>query len=255
MYRSRIIPCLLLKDFGLYKTVQFKKPRYLGDPMNTLSLFNGKEVDEIVVLDISATISGKEPNFEYIRRITGECFMPMCYGGGVTNLKQVEALFKLGVEKVSFNTSLHEKPELISEAAKNFGSQSIIASIDVKKGLFGSYHVNTHSGTKNIKTDPVEYAKRAVDLGAGEIMLTSIDHEGMMNGYDYELIKKVSSAVNIPVVSNGGAGNLGDCVKAINAGASAAAAASIFVYYGPLNAVLISYPTQAEMKKAFKVTI
>lgn len=251
MYRSRIIPCLLLKDQGLYKTIKFKNPRYLGDPINTLKLFNDKEADEIVVLDIAASINGKGPNFDYIKRLTRECFMPMCYGGGVTSLEQVEALYKLGVEKVSFNTSLFTNPKLIAAAAKSFGSQSVVASIDVKKGLLGSYSVYVRSGTKDTKFNPAVYAKRAEELGAGEIFINSIDKDGMMNGYDYELIEKVSSAVNIPVVAIGGAGHLSDCVKAVKIGASAASAGSLFVYYGALKAVLISYPTQDELAISF----
>ena len=250
MFRSRVIPCLLLKNTGLYKTTRFKEPRYLGDPINTLKLFNGKEADEIVILEISSSTNGSEPNFNYLKRLAGECFMPICYGGGITTINQVEKIFKIGIEKVFFNTSLYLKPELLKEAAKNFGSQSIIASIDVKKKLFGSYSVYINSGTKDIKCDPIEYAKRAEDLGVGEILLTSIDHDGMMHGYDYELIDKVSSAVSIPVVASGGAGRLSDCVKAVNAGASAAAGGSLFVYYGQRKAVLINYPTQDELSEA-----
>jgi cyclase len=254
MYRSRVIPCLLLKDCGLYKTTRFKNPRYLGDPINTLKLFNDKEADELVILDISASINRKEPNLDYIKRLTRECFMPICYGGGITTLKQIESLYKLGVEKVALNTSLYTNPSLISEAAKNFGSQSIVASIDVKRNFFGSYSVSVMSSSKDTKFDPIQYAKRVEELGAGEIMLTSIDRDGMMNGYDYELIEKVSSEVSIPVIASGGAGNLSDCVKAVNAGASAAAAGSLFVYYGPLKAVLINYPTQEDLDEAFKCT-
>ena len=251
MYRSRVIPCLLLKEGGLYKTVRFKNPRYLGDPINTLMLFNEKEADEIVILDISASVNKAEPNLDYIKRITRECFMPICYGGGITSLKQIETLFRLGVEKVAINTSLYNNPNLISEAVKCFGSQSIVASIDVKKGVFGSYSVFVVAGSKDTKYNPIEYAKRAEELGVGEILLTSIDHDGMMNGYDYDLIQKVSSVVDIPVIASGGAGCLIDCLKAINAGASAAAAGSLFVYYGPLRAVLINYPTQSELAAAF----
>lgn len=251
MYRSRVIPCLLLKDGGLYKTIRFKNPRYVGDPINTLKLFNDKEADEIIILDISASVAGAEPNLNYIRRLTRECFMPICYGGGVTSLKQVEALFKLGVEKVAFNASLFFSPTLVTEAAKLFGSQSIVASIDVRRSIFGSNSVCVMSNSKDAKCDPVQYAKRAEELGAGEILLTSIDRDGMMNGYDFELIQRVSSVVNIPVIANGGAGKLLDCVKAVEAGASAAAAGSLFIYYGPLRAVLVNYPTQDELATAF----
>jgi len=251
VYRSRVIPCLLLKNTGLYKTIQFKKPRYLGDPINTLRLFNDKEADEIILLDITASINKTGPNLDYLRKLTSECFMPICYGGGITSLQQVEALFKIGIEKLAFNTSLYYVPNLIKEAVRNFGSQSIVASIDAKKGLLKSYSVLINAGTYNTEYDPVQYAKRAEELGVGEILLSSIDHDGMMTGYNYELIQQVSSAVNIPVVANGGAGKLSDCVRAVNAGASAAAAGSLFVYYGPLRAVLINYPTQTELAAAF----
>jgi cyclase len=252
VFRSRVIPCLLLKGSGLYKTIRFKEPRYLGDPINTLRLFNDKEVDEIIILDISCSVNNSEPNFDYLKRLAGECFMPVCYGGGITSIDQVERIFRSGFEKVSFNASLYSKPELISHAAKNFGSQSVIASIDFKKKMLGGYSVFISSGTKDIKTDPVEYAKRAEELGVGEIVLTSIDHDGMMDGYNYEVIEKVSSSVKIPVVANGGAGSLSECVKAVNCGASAAAAGSLFVYYGPRKAVLVNYPTQEELKEVFR---
>lgn len=253
MYRSRVIPCLLLNDKGLYKTTRFKEPRYLGDPINTVRLFNDKEVDEIILVDISASIEKRDPNIEYLRRVVGECFMPVCYGGGVTSLKQIETLYKIGIEKVAFNSSLYQKPDLIKEAAKTFGTQSIVASIDLRKNLFGSHSVYVKSGKEKIKYNPVEYAKRAEDLGAGEILLTSIDNEGMMKGYEYSIIEKISSSVSIPVIANGGAQNLSDCVKAVNSGASAAAAGSMFVYYGNRKAILVNYPDQEELKKSFEL--
>ncbi|RLQ94811.1 AglZ/HisF2 family acetamidino modification protein [Falsibacillus albus] len=252
MYRSRVIPCLLLKGKGLYKTTRFKEPRYLGDPINTLRLFNDKEVDEVVLLDISATVDNNGPNINYLRGMVAECFMPVCYGGGISTLNQVEALYKIGIEKVSFNTALYNNPELVKEAAKTFGSQSIVASLDVKKSLFGPKSIYIKGGSQKIKENPLEYAKRVEELGVGEILLTSIDYEGKMNGYDYELIEKISSAVSIPVIANGGAGNLSNCVDAISAGASAAAAGSLFVYYGSRKAVLVNYPTQEELTEAFK---
>lgn len=254
MYRSRVIPCLLLHNKGLYKTIQFKQPKYLGDPINTVRLFNDKEADELFVLDIGASESGKGPNYENIIRLTRECFMPICYGGGISSIKQVEAVFKLGVEKIALNSALYFQPNLVYEATKIFGSQSIVASMDVKKGFLGSYSVYVTSGSKDTKFDPIQYAKRAEELGVGEILLTSIDHDGMMNGYDYELIGKVSAAVNVPVTAGGGAGKLSDCVKAIICGASAAAAGSLFVYYGSLRAVLINYPTQQELREAFELS-
>jgi cyclase len=251
MHRSRVIPCLLIQNRGLYKTIKFKSPRYLGDPINTLRLFNEKEVDELILLNISATLENKAPDIEHLKQIVSECFMPICYGGGVTTLNQVEALYKIGIEKVSFNAALYNNPRLIEEAVKNFGSQSIVASIDVKKGLLRSKSVYVSS--KDVKWDPVEYAKRAEELGAGEILLTSIDNDGIMSGYNNELIQQVSSGVHIPVIASGGAGSISDSVKAVESGASAAAAGSLFVYYGPRRAVLINYPTQAELNQAFRM--
>ena len=251
MYRSRIIPCLLLDKGGLYKTVKFSAPRYLGDPINTMRLFNEKEADELIVLDISATKRGSGPDFDYIKQLTRECFMPICYGGGIRSMEDIDTLFRIGVEKVSINSALHTKPQLITDAMRNFGAQSIIGSIDVKKGMLGSYTVYIQSGTINTKIDPVEYAKRAQELGVGELLLTSIEQEGTMKGYDLQLIQKVSAAVQIPVVANGGAGKLADCLTAIQAGASAAAAGSLFVFFGKLKAVLINYPSQEELLKVF----
>ncbi len=253
MHRSRVIPCLLLQNRGLYKTVNFKSPRYLGDPINTVRLFNEKEVDELVILDIAASADNKEPDIEYLKKVVSECFMPIGYGGGITTLRQIEALYKIGIEKVSFNTALNNDPSLIEEAVKNFGSQSIVASIDLKKGIFGSHAVFLKGGKEKIKQKPVEYAKRAEALGVGEILLTSIDHEGLMKGYDYEIIEQISSAVSIPVIANGGASHLSDCSKAINAGAWAAAAGSLFVYYGSRKAVLVNYPTQDELSRVFAI--
>jgi len=251
MYRSRVIPCLLLKNKGLYKTIKFKNPKYLGDPINTLRLFNGKEVDEVIVLDIAASINGGAPDLNYLKRLAGECFMPICYGGGVSTLKQVEDLYKIGIEKVSFNTVLYSKPDLIEEASKNFGAQSIVASIDFKKKLMGGYSVFVEGGTKDLKINPVEYAKKVEDLGVGEILINAIDHDGMMSGYDYNIIEKVSVSVSVPVIACGGAGSLKDCVDAVKSGASAAAAGSLFVYYGLKKAVLINYPTQVELEESF----
>jgi cyclase len=251
MYRSRVIPCLLLKSRGLYKTIRFGEGRYLGDPINTVRLFNDKEVDEIILLDISASRENRDPNIDYLKKVVTECFMPVCYGGGISSLKQVESLFKIGIEKVSFNTMLNSNPGFIKEAANNFGSQSIVASVDVKKNIFGSYSVYVKGGTQKTKYSPIDYARRAEELGAGEILLTCIDQDGIMEGYDYDIIEKISSAVSIPVIANGGAGRLSDCVRAVKIGASAAAAGSLFVYYGSRKAVLINYPTPEEMKKVF----
>lgn len=251
MFRSRLIPIILIENRGLYKSIKFKNHRYLGDSLNTIRLFNDKEVDELVILDIGARKATKGIDFEYLEKLSAECFMPVCYGG-VDNILQVEKLFKLGFEKISFNTALDEKIDLVKEVAKKYGVQSVVASIDVKKNIFGKYNIYIENGTKKIKWNLEEYVKYLQDNGVGEILLTSMDQEGTMTAYDYELIKLVSEAVEIPVIANGGAGSLSECKKAIDSGASAAAASSIFSYYGKKNAVLVNYPTQKEIMENLK---
>jgi cyclase len=248
MIRTRVIPVLLLKGRGLVKTTQFKDPVYVGDPINAVRIFNDKEVDELTILDIDATKNNREPNYELLQEIVSECFIPLCYGGGVTRFEQIEKLFSLGIEKVALNSVLAEKPELLSEGAKTYGSQSLIASIDYKKNFFGKYRVVTHGGQNALKEEPLEFAKRMEDLGAGEIILNSVDKDGTRSGYDLEMIAKVSSHLSIPVVAAGGAGELADFKKAADAGASAAAAGSLFVFHGKLRGVLISYPSQDQLE-------
>lgn len=249
MLTSRIIPCLLLQGQGLVKTTRFKDPKYVGDPINAIRIFNTKEVDELVFLDITATLEHRGPPFKQIAEVASECFMPLCYGGGVRTMKDVETLFSLGVEKVAFNSSAAQNPSLVKAAVTAFGGQSIIASIDVKKNWLGRNEVYTHGGRKSTKRDPVTYARQMRDLGVGEILLNSIDRDGTMEGYDLTLIKMVTDAVNIPVVACGGAGEPGDFTKAIfEGGASAAAAGSLFVFKGKHRAVLITYPNAAELK-------
>lgn len=246
MGRARIIPCLLLKGGGLVKTVRFKSPTYVGDPRNAIKIFNEKEVDELVVLDIAATPAAKPPDFALISELTSECFMPMAYGGGVASLGEVERLLKIGVEKVSLNTAACENPALVSEAAKAFGSQSIVVSIDVKKNESGQPTVFTRAGTRDLGIDPAGFAKAMENAGAGEILLTSVDRDGTMTGYDLDLVRRVSEIVTIPVIACGGAGSTEDLASAIReGGASAAAAGSIFVFHGKLRAVLINYPSRA----------
>lgn len=241
MLRTRIIPILLLKDGGLVKTVKFSKERYIGDPINAVKIFNVKEADELVLLDISATKKGSGPNFDEIREIVSEAFMPIGYGGGISTLTQIEELFNLGVEKVILNSAAIENMELISSAADIFGSQSIVVSIDVKRNLFSGYSVYTHSGTKKSKMSLDEILKAIQIAGAGELVINSIDNDGMMKGYDYDLIKSVSSKIEIPLVCVGGAGSVQDFRLAISAGASAVGAGSMFIYQGVHKAVLISY--------------
>lgn len=244
MIAPRVIPILLLKNKGLVKTKNFKTPNYIGDPINALKVFNDKETDELVILDIEASKFGKKIDFDFISDIVSEAFMPIGYGGGISTLYDVQKLFSLGVEKVILNTALFESPKFISEIVNNYGSQSIVASIDYRSGLFFKQRPFFKSGTQPLKINLFSYLKVVENLGVGEIILQNIDQEGTMTGYDLETISKASKLVNLPIVASGGAGNMSDIRKAIEAGASAAAAGSIFVYNGPHNAVLISYSNQ-----------
>jgi cyclase len=250
MLKTRVIPCLLLKNDGLVKTVQFKHPKYVGDPINAVKIFNEKEVDELVFLDTTATVENRRPPLKLISEIATECFMPFCYGGGIRSIEDIAELFRLGVEKVSLNSYAVENPSLISRAADMFGNQSIVVSIDVKKTLFGKYRVFTHGGRKASKHDPVEFAVRMQEAGAGELFLNSIDRDGMMQGYDIDLIRRVSEAVSIPVIACGGAGSLDDFADAVKrGGASAVSAGSLFVFQGSHRAVLITYPSRKELEQ------
>ena len=251
MIRTRVIPCLLLKGQGLVKTINFSNPKYIGDPINAVKIFNDKEVHELVFLDITASPEKRSPRMDYISDIASECFMPLGYGGGIKTVKQAEDIFNLGVEKVIINTGAIENPSFIHELADLFGSQSIVVSIDVKKNFLGNYQTYTYGGKTKTQWDPVTWAKEAERLGAGEIFLNSIDRDGTMKGYDIPLIKSVSASVSIPVVACGGAGTVEDFGKAVNEGrASAAAAGSLFVYYGKHRAVLINFPNDEELKSS-----
>lgn len=250
MLKTRVIPCLLLKNEGLVKTVKFKNPKYVGDPLNAVKIFNEKEVDELIFLDIGATIENRKPPVKLISQIATECFMPFCYGGGVSSVEDIAELFKLGVEKVAINTQAVENPSLIKRAADLFGSQSIVVSIDVKKNLFGKYRVFTHGGKKGSKLDPVEFAVQMQEIGAGELLVNSIDRDGTMTGYDLTLIKKVSEAVTVPVIACGGASDLDDFADAVKkGGASAVSAGSMFVFQGQYRSVLITYPAINELER------
>lgn len=252
MLNPRVIPCLTLKNNGLVKTIQFKKPTYVGDPINAIKIFNDKEVDELILLDITATIERKEPNFKLLSEIASECFMPLGYGGGITNIQQIEQLFSIGIEKIILNTALSPSTELLSQATKTFGSQSIVAAVDLKKHwLTKKKLVYTFSGQKNTGISPVIYAKKMEDAGAGEIVINAIDSDGTMKGYDIDLIQKISQNVKVPVIALGGAGSLNDFKLAIQAGASAVAASSYFIFQKAHRAVLITYPTQNELKSLF----
>lgn len=243
MQRKRVIPCLLLKDRGLVKTVKFKSPKYVGDPINAIRIFNEKEVDELVLLDIEASMLGREPDYELIAEVAGECFMPICYGGGIRTLEHAQKIFALGVEKIALNTAAVNDIELLRKIADQFGSQSVVCSIDCKKSLLGRYSVYSQAGTKDSKVSPAEWARKAEDAGAGEIFLNSIDRDGTMQGFDIPLIKSVVAAVHIPVIACGGAGSIADLNEPFEkAGVSAVAAGSFFVFHGKHKAVLISYP-------------
>lgn len=252
MLRTRVIPVLLLRDGGLVKGVQFKNHKYVGDPINAVKIFNEKEVDELVFLDISATQENRAPDYSLIADIASEAFMPFGYGGGVKTVEQIEKLFSVGVEKVIINTSAFLDPDMLKEAVKVAGSQSIVVSMDVKKSLFGSYEVFVHNGKTKTKVDPVTYAKQMQDYGVGELMLTSIDNEGTGKGYDLKLLDMVTNAVGIPVVGLGGAGSLQDLADAKNqTELSGLAAGNLFVFYGKHKAVLITYPKYSELKSLF----
>ena len=253
MLRTRAIPCLLLRDRGLVKTIKFKDPTYLGDPINIVKIFNDKEVDELVFLDITATIEHRRPQFDLLSKITSECFMPLGYGGGVNNLEDVKTILTLGVEKVLINSHAVENPAFVEAAADQVGSQSVVASVDVKINPAGEYEVYTHSGQKPTGRHPVELAKEMEKRGAGELLLNSIDRDGTMQGYDLKLIKEVSGSVSIPVVACGGAATVQHLSEAVKqGGASAAAAGSMFVFQGPHRAVLISYPRPQELRTLFR---
>lgn len=252
MTETRVIPILLLHNRGLYKTIKFQKPSYVGDPINTLKIFNEKEVHEIAVLDFKASKLGIVPDFEYLETITSECFMPLSYGGGITTLEQAKRLFSMGFEKVILNSVLLQNPQLITKIAETFGSQAVVVAADVKKGLFGGYSFMHKSGTLKTKRNLIDYLKELESRGAGEIICTSIDREGTYSGYDVELIHMVSSELSIPVVANGGASKIEDFKHAVQSGASALAASSLFVYYGEHRAVLINYPNTNDLKSYIK---
>lgn len=247
-HRPRLIPCLLLADGNLVKTRRFRDPVYLGDPINAVKIFSEKCVDELCVQDIEASRKGAGPDFELLAEIATEAFMPLSYGGGVTTVEQIRKLFHIGFEKVILNTAWHDRPGLLREAAQCFGSQSIVASIDVKQDVLRRNRCVTLGGTRPVEGSPVELALRAQAEGAGEILLNSVDRDSSMQGYDLKLVKSVSEAVSIPVIACGGAGSAQD-MKAVlqQGGAHAAAAGSMYVFYGPRRAVLIHVPEEKEL--------
>jgi len=251
MRRIRVIPILLIQKGGLVKSINFKNHNYIGDPINAVKIFNDKEVDEIAIIDISATKENREPNISQISEIAGEAFMPLSYGGGITTLNQVKTMLYEGAEKVILNTSALDNLRLVTQIAEQFGSQSAVVSIDVKKDWLGKYRVYRNNGKKKTSFAPETFAKKVEEAGAGEIILMSIDRDGTYKGFDLELMKNVSDAVNIPVVAVGGASQLNDFVEVVNVGgASAVAAGSLFVYASEQRGVMINYPKQARLMNA-----
>lgn len=253
MFRPRIIPTLLLLDKGLVKTIKFKNPTYVGDPINAVKIFNDLKADELVFLDITATREKRLPPLDLLKNISEEAFMPFAAGGGIQSAEDAKKIIDAGSEKVVINSASVTNPEVVSRIANHFGSQSVIVSIDVKKNLWGKYKVCIEGGSKMTNIDPEPHAIRMEQAGAGEIFINSIDLDGTMSGYDVELIRLISDAVKIPVIACGGAGTLEDFAKAIKIGhASAVAAGSMFVFHGPRRAVLINYPEQHEMEYLFR---
>lgn len=248
MLRPRIIPCLLVKNGGLVKTVNFSSPKYVGDPINAVRIFNEKEVDELVVVDIDATVLGREPDYNLIKNLAAECRMPLCYGGGVKTVEQIERIISLGVEKVALSSVAIQNPNLVTQAAEHVGSQSIVVVLDVNKSSAGNkYELFTHNGSKATGLRPDVFAKQMEDLGAGEVVINSIDRDGVMKGYDLDLVAQVRDATTLPLTVLGGAGSLKDVAALIeNYGIIGAAAGSLFVFKGVYRAVLINYPNRAD---------
>ena len=252
MFRPRIIPCLLLKDKGLVKSTRFKDFRYIGDPLNAIKIFNDKKADELIFLDIFASEQKRTITLDLVQKLGDECAMPFTVGGGISDIGQIRDLINAGAEKVCINSAALSDPELIRRAADTFGSSTIVVSMDIKKKAFSGYRVYAQRGRKATKRSPVEFAQEMEALGAGELFVNSIEHDGMMEGYDLPQLNQICSAVQIPVIACGGAGNFEHMEKAITiGGASAAAAGSLFVYHGPRKAVLINLPDRQDLKNTF----
>ena len=253
MLRTRIIPTLLLRNESLVKTRRFGRFTYVGDPCNTVRIFNELEVDELVFLDITATREDRAPNLALLTDIANECFMPLGYGGGIRRFEDAKAILRLGFEKIILNSYALENPQFIAQLAEHFGSQAVIVSIDVKRTFFGRNRVFTRAGTLNTSRDPIEWAQEVESLGAGEILLTSMDREGTWEGFDLELVRGVAQAVNIPVIAHGGAGSVADLGRVVRqASASAVAIGSMVVFQKKGMGVLINFPDPVEIAKAME---
>lgn len=251
MLYPRIIPCLLVHNKGLVKTIKFKDPKYVGDPINAVKIFNEKEVDELIVLDIDATANGYEPNYKLIENLAVECRMPLCYGGGIKTVDQAQKIFALGVEKISISSLAIENPSMITRIADRVGKQSVVVVLDIKKKTLSSkYEIYIHNGRKGTGLDPVNFVTELQKLGAGEIVVNSIDQDGVMNGYDLNLIRQIRDKISIPITVLGGAGSFEDISKLIKEfGIIGIAAGSLFVFKGKFRAVLINYPLPKEKKE------
>ncbi len=257
MLRPRITPCLLIKNGGLVKTVRFDQPKYVGDPVNAVKIFNEKEADELIVLDIDATAEEREPNFRLIAQIAVECRMPMCYGGGVKTVEQAKRISGLGVEKIAISSAVIENPSLVSQTAQEIGAQSVVVVLDVKKRTAGGqYEVFTHNGRRGTGKTPMQIAQEMQAGGAGEIVVNSIENDGVMKGYDLSLATTMRAATTLPMTVLGGAGSLADIGKLIAAcGVIGAAAGSLFVFKGAYKAVLINYPTQSQKEDLIRSAV
>jgi cyclase len=243
MLRTRVIPCLQLIDESLVKTVKFGNHGYIGDPINTVRIFNELEVDELSFLDIRATAEKRQPNYKILAEIANECFMPLSYGGGVTDAEMAKKILSIGFEKIVINTAAYLNPKLVTQIANYSGNQSVVGSIDVKKNLFGKYQIFTHDGKNKQSKDPIQWAKELEDLGAGELLLTSMDRDGTWTGYDIEFLKRITTTINIPVIANGGAGSIEDICKVVSySKVSAVALGSMVVYQAQGMGVLVNFP-------------
>lgn len=253
MLRERIIPCLLLRGSGFVKTKRFRDARYIGDAINALRIFNDKAADEIIIVDIDASVKGYAPRVDMIQQLTSELFVPLTYGGGITTIDQVDAIIACGVEKIAINTRNASNLELTSEASRKYGAQAVVGVVDVDRNLIGRRNVICRSGKQRIKGSPVQHAQRLEKAGAGEVLLQAVYLDGVKSGYDLDLIREVRDAVTVPVVALGGAGSIDDMADVITSGgASAAAAGSIFIFHGMLDGILINMPDEQERIRAFE---
>ena len=254
MLKHRVIPCLLLRNGGLVKTCKFGNPKYVGDPINAIRIFNEKEVDELMVVDILASKEGREPNYALIEQFAGECFMPLCYGGGIRSVEQAQQLFALGVEKVCLQTAALEELALVTQIAERFGSQAVLVCADIKKDWLGRRQLYAAARGKTVSRPWRTFLEECVAAGAGELVVNSVDRDGTMAGMDIELIREAAAALPVPLIALGGCGSLADIRAAVAAGASAVAAGAFFVFHGPHRAVLITYPRYQELETLLSAT-